>query len=87
MLMTLNNNEWVTPQQIEAKYPHCKYLFTDFSDVNELKGHLYAVSDDRDSFIPLCRLSDELSEKGVVCCVMGEYQGEGMIGVLRESAG
>jgi len=72
MLKTLNSSKWETPDEIEAEYPDCKYIITDFSDVNDITGHLYAVSDDRDSFDMLCKISDELSSDGVTCCIMGE---------------
>ena len=86
MLTMINGTKWETPEEIETRYPHCKYLLTDFTDLNNLRGHLYAVSEDQDSFLPLCELSDRLMDEGIVCCIMGEYK-EGMIGVLRELAG
>ena len=50
-----------------------------------MQGHLYAVSDGKDSFRELCELSDVLTDEGVICIIMGEYEEGGMmIGVQRE---
>ncbi len=87
MLTTVKSTVWETPREIEEKHPNCKYILTDFSDVNDMRGHLYAVSNDRGSFLELCKMSDDLALQGIACCIMGEYQEGGMIGVLREFAG
>lgn len=84
MLKILKENELVRPSDIEKKYPNCKYIFTDFIDINNLKGHLYAISDSPDSYRELCDLSGKLSDQGVNSCIMGEYSEGGLIGVLRE---
>ena len=85
MLKILQNNKIETPKEIEAKYPHSKYILTDFNDLSDMKGHLYAVSRDRQSFDELCVLSDKLSDEGKVCIIMGEYDTGGiMLGVQSE---
>ena len=85
MLTMIKSNEIETPRHIEERYPHCKYILTDFRDVNNMQGHLYAVSTGKDSFHELCVLSDKLTDEGTVCIIMGEYEEGGMmIGVQRE---
>ena len=84
MLSIVNESSFETPGEIESRYPRCKYIFTGFTDLNDLRGHLYAVSDGADSFDELCGLSDQLADEGINCCIMGEYAEGGMIGVLRE---
>ena len=76
MLSIINESSFETPGEIESRYPRCKYIFTGFTDLNDLRGHLYAVSDGADSFDELCGLSDQLADE--------EYAEGGMIGVLRE---
>ena len=50
-----------------------------------MKGHLYAISYDKDSFQELCKLTDELSNSGKTCIIMGEYEEGGvLLGVQRE---
>ena len=85
MLSMINGREIETPKEIESRYPKCKYILTDFTDLNDIRGHLYAVSDDAGTFNELCGLSDELADNGVNCCILGEYAEGGMIGVLREA--
>lgn len=85
MLSMINGREIETPKEIESRYPKCKYILTDFTDLNDIRGHLYAVSDDTGTFNELCGLSDELADNGVNCCILGEYAEGGMIGVLSES--
>ena len=85
MLSIVKETEIETPQEIEKRYPHCKYLLRDFEDVNNMRGRLFAVSDGKDSFHDLCVLSDQLADEGVACIIMGEYEEGGMmIGVQRE---
>lgn len=85
MLILIKSNKLQTPKSIEQEYPSCKYLFTDFTDVNDMIGHLYAVSEDKDSFREICALSDKLADEGIASIVMGDYNDGGMkIGVQRE---
>lgn len=85
MLILIKSDKLQTPKSIEQEYPHCKFLFTDFTDVNDMIGHLYAVSETKDSFREICELADKLTDEGVCSIVMGEYGDGGMkIGVQRE---
>ena len=84
MITMIKSNKIETPKHIENRYPHCKYILTDFQDVNHMQGHLYAISSGKDSFNELCVLSDKLTDEGIVCIIMGEYEERGMIGVQRE---
>ena len=85
MLKMIKNSDIRRPEEIEEKYPGCMYILTDFTDVNDMKGHLYAISYDKDSFQELCKLTDELSNSGKTCIIMGEYEEGGvLLGVQRE---
>lgn len=88
MLKLIRNQKIETPEEIEKEYPRCMYILTDFTDVNDIKGHLYAVSQNQASFSELCILSDKLSEEGKACIIMGEYdEGGAALGVQREVKG
>ena len=87
MLKILQNTKLETPNEIEERYPQCKYILTDFDDLNDMKGHLYAVSPNKQSFLELCKLCDHLVDEGRVCIIMGEYEGSMMIGVQSEIKG
>ena len=88
MLKMINNPKIKTPEEIEKEYPKCMYILTDFTDINDMKGHLYAISPNKKSFGELCVLSDKLSDEGKVCIIMGEYDEGGiMLGVQREIEG
>lgn len=88
MLKMIKNTKMETPEEIEKEYPMCMYILTDFTDINDMKGHLYAVSPNKTSFRELCVLSDKLSDEGKNCIIMGEYDDEGaMLGVQREIKG
>lgn len=84
MLNVLREDVFETPKEIEQRYPRCKYIFVDFTDLNNLRGRLYAVSDSASSYDELCALSNRLSDEGTNSCIMGEYAEGGMIGVQRE---
>ena len=88
MLKMIKNPKVKTPEEIEKEYPKCMYILTDFTDINDIKGHLYAVSQNKKSFRELCVLSDKLSDEGKTCIIMGEYDEGGiMLGVQREIKG
>ena len=88
MLQMIKNPQIETPENIEKQYPGSMYILTDFTNVTDLKGHLYAVSHDKNSFEELCVLSDKLSDEGRNCIIMGEYDEGGiMLGVQREIKG
>ena len=85
MLKMIKNTQIETPEEIEKKYPMCMYILTDFTDMNDIKGRLYAVSPSKASFRELCVLSDKLSDEGKNSIIMGEYDEGGiMLGVQRE---
>ena len=67
MLKMIKSQEKKTPKEIETLYPNCKYILTDFSDLNNINGFLYAVSPDKESFLDLCEVSDELTDEGNWC--------------------
>ena len=73
MLTIVKETATKSPIEIEHEHPNCKYLFIDFTDLNNLRGHLYAISEDIDSFESLCELSDQLTNEGITCCIMGDY--------------
>jgi len=88
MLKMIKKNKMETPEEIEKEYPKCMYILTDFTDINNMKGHLYAISQNQQSFHELCVLSDKLSDEGKTAIIMGEYDEEGiMLGVQREIKG
>ena len=88
MLKIIKKSKVETPEEIEKEFPKCMYILTDFTDLNDLKGYLYAVSPNKASFSELCVLSDKLSAEGKTCIIMGEYDEGGiMLGVQREIKG
>jgi len=51
MLKIIKNSKIETPEEIAKEYPKCMYILTDFTDINDIKGHLYAISPNKNLFV------------------------------------
>ncbi|MCM1282677.1 MAG: hypothetical protein NC180_03330 [Muribaculaceae bacterium] len=74
MLKILDEKEQKTVGKIMNEHPNCTFIFK-ASDLTNMVGTLYAVSDMKDEFYDLCRISQELNEKKDGYCYVtgGEY--------------
>ena len=52
MLKMIKNPKIKTPEEIEKEYPKRMYILTDFTDINDIKGHLYAISPNKNKASP-----------------------------------
>ncbi|MBR1738110.1 MAG: hypothetical protein IJ736_14040 [Firmicutes bacterium] len=87
MLRILDCEEVVHLNSIRDNYPDSKILFliTDMSDMSDIKGKVYAVSESRESFDEICELSTRLlKEKSTQNVLIGNYKNGGGIGVQFE---
>ena len=49
MLKILDEKIRKTPENIEKEYPNCKYIITNFTDIQNMDGYLYCI--DRKSVV------------------------------------
>ena len=84
MLKMIENNKLVRPEDVENEYKNCKYIITDFSDLQNIEGYLYCVSDSADSFKEICKINYDLSGKGRKSILLGSYNNGGAVGVQYE---
>ena len=84
MLEMVNDNKVWDPDEVERAYKNCKYILTDYTDLQDIRGHLFCVSKSRDSFRDIAKINYELSQKGVKSILMGSYNNGGAIGVQYE---
>ena len=73
-----------TPKDIEEQYPDCKYLLVGFTDIENLSGYLYCISDSIETYKEICDKRREINKKGGDSIVLGHYKEGGMIGVQYE---
>ena len=64
-------------------YPNCKCLIININSIEDITGNLYAVSPTIDSFDEICEYADKFANNGVLCIIVGSYNGDG-IGVQYE---
>ena len=69
-----NNSEFEYKDDVIKKYPDCKVLLTDvdISDIEHIRGIVYAISRSADSFDEICELSDEMGKKRLTM-IVGSY--------------
>ena len=86
MLKKVDNNRILSLNSAREQYPKSKILFliTDMSDMSDIQGTVFMVSDDNTSFNELCDENDKLKEQGKRTIIIGSYENGGGIGVQYE---
>jgi hypothetical protein len=86
MLKKVDNNRILSLNSAREQYPKSKILFliTDMSDMSDIQGTVFMVSDDNTSFNELCDENDKLKEQGKQTIIIGSYENGGGIGVQYE---
>ena len=86
MLKKIDNNRILSINSAREQYPKSKILFliTDMSDMPDIQGTVFMVSEDNTSFNELCDENDKLKEQGKRTIIIGSYENGGGIGVQYE---
>ncbi len=86
MLKKIDNNRILSINSAREQYPKSKILFliTDMSDMSDIQGTVFMVSEDNTSFNELCDENDKLKEQGKRTIIIGSYENGGGIGVQYE---
>ena len=86
MLIKINTRQVLSLNTARAKYPKSKILFaiTDMTNMSDIKGNVFMVSDDDASFDDLCREDRKLRDQGMQTIIAGSYENGGAIGVQYE---
>lgn len=86
MLKKINDTATISLNTARTRYPKSKLIFiiTDMSDMSDIKGNVFMVSDSDDSFDELCLEDQKLREKGLQTVISGSYENGGAIGVQYE---
>lgn len=86
MLKILDEQVRRDAEEIRDKYPKCKFLLIniDITNLQNLDGNLYCISDSKASFSEICMMSKKFSKDGVYNIIMGDYEDGGALGVQYE---
>ena len=86
MLKTVKDKKVLSLDEARAQYPRSKIIFviTDMSDMSDIKGNVFMVSDNDESFEDLCTEDLKLRNKGVQTVIAGSYENGGAVGVQYE---
>ena len=86
MLKKINDQTVLSLGTARAQYPKSKIIFiiTDMSDMSDIRGNVFMVSDDDDSFDDLCNEDQKLRSQGLQTIIAGSYENGGAIGVQYE---
>lgn len=86
MLKKVDNSEVLSLNAARNQYPKSKVLFliSDMSDMSDIQGTIFMVSEDNSSFNELCDENDRLKEQGKQTIIIGSYENGGGIGVQYE---
>jgi len=86
MLKKVDNSEVLSLNAARNQYPKSKVLFliSDMSDMFDIQGTIFMVSEDNSSFSELCDENDRLKEQGKQTIIIGSYENGGGIGVQYE---
>ena len=86
MLKKVDNSEVLSLNAARNQYPKSKVLFliSDMSDMSDIQGTIFMVSEDNSSFSELCDENDRLKEQGKQTIIIGNYENGGGIGVQYE---
>ena len=76
MLKKIDNNRILSINSAREQYPKSKILFliTDMSDMSDIQGTVFMVSEDNTSFNELCDENDKLKEQGKRTIIIGSYE-------------
>lgn len=83
MLKKIESAQTQSLSTARSQYPKSKMIFiiSDMSDMSDIKGSVFMVSDDDASFDELCGEDQKLREKGLQTIIAGSYENGGAIGV------
>ena len=86
MLKRVQNGQVLSLNTAREQYPKSKVLFlvSDMSDMSDIKGSVFMVSEDDSSFNELCNENDKLRNQGKQTIIIGSYENGGGIGVQYE---
>ena len=86
MLKKVDNSKILSLNAARNQYPKSKVLFliSDMSDMSDIQGTIFMVSEDNSSFSELCDANDRLKEQGKQTIIIGSYENGGGIGVQYE---
>ena len=86
MLRRVDDKTVLSLGTARAQYPKSKIIFiiTDMSDMSDIKGNVFMVSDDDESFEDLCTEDRKLRSRGIQTVIAGSYENGGAIGVQYE---
>ena len=86
MLRMIDNSKELSLGAARAQFPKSKLIFviTDMSNISDIKGIVFMVSDDDASFDELCREDAKLRKQGKQTIIAGSYENGGAIGVQYE---
>lgn len=86
MLKKVDNSEVLSLNAARNQYPKSKVLFliSDMSDMSDIQGTIFMVSEDNSSFSELCDENDRLKEQGKQTIIIGSYENGGGVGVQYE---
>lgn len=83
MLKKVDNSEVLSLNAARNQYPKSKVLFL-ISDMSDIQGTIFMVSEDNSSFSELCDENDRLKEQGKQTIIIGSYENGGGVGVQYE---
>lgn len=83
MLKKIDNNRILSINSAREQYPKSKILFL-ITDMSDIQGTVFMVSEDNTSFNELCDENDKLKEQGKRTIIIGSYENGGGIGVQYE---
>lgn len=86
MLKVINDKRIISLDMARNEYPKTKKIFviTDMSNFADIKGYLYMISEDNNSFQDLCSENLKLCDEGIQTIIIGSYENGGAIGVQYE---
>ena len=86
MLKRIDDNRILSLNIAREQYPKSKVLFliSDMSNMSDIKGTVFMISEDGTSFNALCDENDRLREQGKQTIIIGSYENGGGIGVQYE---
>ena len=86
MLKTVSDNTVMSINAVREQYPKSKILFiiTDMTDMSDIQGTVFMISDDDGSFDELCSEDEKLRNEGKQTIILGSYENGGSISVQYE---
>ena len=86
MLRKINKPNIITLNEARKQYPQSKLIFIveDMSDMSNIKGIVFMVSDSDESYDELCEEEEKLLRDGKQTMIVGSYENGGAVGVQYE---